>query len=90
MAACSSCGAPMVKVPVYGRDTKMPLDPEPHENGNVLWNRVDGVCLVLKHGQEQPGTWADKNVTRHKPHFATCPNADQHRQKGRRRGNRTP
>lgn len=58
---------------------RMPLDPEPAENGNVLIAEVGGedVATVLS-GHELAMARAER-----KPlflsHFATCPNARQHR-----------
>ena len=56
---------------------RMPLDPDPVDGGNI----------VLTREAESNGTPlaayvpADPGVMRHVSHFATCPNADQHRKR---------
>lgn len=66
---CTSCGAAIVWARTdTGRS--MPLDPDPVEGGNVQLG-ADGVARVV--GPLFGGT--------HKSHFATCPQAAQHRRK---------
>jgi len=48
----------------------MPLDPDPVPGGNV-WLLADGTAEIHAVG--------DPTAIRHVSHFATCPNANQHR-----------
>jgi len=76
---CSSCGAPIIfKQTVTGK--QMPLDAEPNADGNVQLGWIGGeeVALLLA----EPGDRAAAQIAGHllyMPHFATCPNADEHR-----------
>jgi hypothetical protein len=76
---CTSCQAIVLwaKTPT---GAKMPVNPEPDPTGNI----------VLSEGPK-PSDWPLATVThmsqapdkpRYKSHFATCPNAKQHRGKG--------
>jgi hypothetical protein len=96
---CTSCGAPIlwaqvlqldehgrwsrVKNPDTGRMKSMPVDfqPDPLKGNVVLFHReAEGiVCRVLKQGEEPP-----PGARLRTSHFATCPNANQHRRPGRR------
>jgi hypothetical protein len=68
---CKSCGAPIRwERTVNGKP--IPLDPEPVEDGN-LGIRDDG--RVYHQGEDA----LDLGVPLYKTHFATCPNADEHR-----------
>lgn len=69
MAKCRSCQAEIswYKTP---RGKNIPIDPEPHPDGNVQINEVDRVAIVV-----HPGTY----VPLYRSHFSTCPTADQHR-----------
>ena len=54
----------------------MPLDPDPHEDGNVMLTRSPaGTPQATLLG---PGDmlFMPEGATRHLPHFATCPNYD--------------
>jgi hypothetical protein len=77
---CRSCDAPVLWVETSaGR--KMPLDPEPVEDGNVvitaeapLGLRTEAVVLTKADlAQIHP------DRLRYRSHFSTCPHADQHR-----------
>src|SRR5690242_19617086 len=62
-----------------GRFRAMPVDWEPRPDGNVIvyWREGEGfVCRTLKNG-EQPRAGEKPRTS----HFATCPNAPQHRRK---------
>lgn len=79
MSRCRSCGAPILWARSWsGRS--MPVDAEPCDEGNLVIETESGgarVALVL--------TGDALAVTRrgpaplHRSHFATCPNASQHR-----------
>ena len=73
MAQCSSCYA-QIRWVVTENKKSMPLDAVPTK---------DGGWVIL---EDRPGPVArpvmpliDTNVTRWTAHWATCPNADQHR-----------
>ena len=86
--ACSSCGAPVLWAQILddhgqrvkrddGRMRSMPVDAEPSPAGNVVLFERPGegiVCRVLRRG-EQPRAGEKLRTS----HFATCPNAPQHR-----------
>lgn len=70
---CRSCNARIVwaKTPT---GATMPVDASPVSDGDlVLISGPQGWLAVRVHDNVEP----DK--PRHKSHFATCPNADQHR-----------
>lgn len=74
---CRSCGAEIF----YATTTTgkaMPLDVDPHPDGNVIVERQDGRlgCRVL--GNAAP---AARDEVRYRSHFATCPNAAAHRRR---------
>lgn len=68
MPRCKSCKQPIQWV-VTQFDKKLPIDPEPHPNGNIMLKN-DGAAVVVT--PDYPGT-------KYLSHFATCPNAKQHR-----------
>ena len=83
---CRSCLAEVAWV-VTSKGHRMPLDPEPCDDGNVVitgevppGHRDAGVPIViaLRKG-EQPLS----NQDRYMSHFATCRYAGQHRKKAR-------
>lgn len=79
-ARCGSCKADIVWAITVATGKRIPLDAQPSEDGNVAVHRdqVNGelIARVLKDG-EQTGPWEHRGVS----HFATCPNADQHRKR---------
>lgn len=73
---CRSCGAPMVWV-LTRSGGHMPLDPEPSPRGNIvleLGPNDQTVSRVLR-ADEEPAS----GQLRWLSHFATCPNAKEHR-----------
>lgn len=72
---CRSCGAKVF----WARTTQgalMPVDFEENQGGNIVIND-DGKIVVLR-----KDLFEDiKDVPRYNSHFATCPNAYQHRRK---------
>jgi hypothetical protein len=63
---------------VTDKGRRMPLDPEPVRDGNVVFTGEydDDVPRVrYLHRDEAP------DVPTYKSHFATCPNADAHRRR---------
>lgn len=72
---CRSCGAPILWA-VTDKGRRIPLDPEPSDDGNQFVYR--DVDAKLRATAREPARIAS---TRHVPHFATCPNARQHRRR---------
>jgi hypothetical protein len=60
----------------------MPLDRKPHPDGNVTTDD-NGLVEVIQDPAERDRLRRHHGARFYRPHFATCPNADQHR---RRRG----
>jgi hypothetical protein len=69
VSACRSCGASITWHPTPAGNL-MPVDAEPVEGGNLVV--VNGVALTAGMLDEGP---------RYVSHFATCPDADEHRHK---------
>jgi hypothetical protein len=70
MVVCRSCKAPIVWARHEFTRRAMPLDAEPVENGNVV---LEGnVARVV-------GPNVPVSGPRYVSHFATCPNAGEHR-----------
>jgi len=71
---CRSCGAAIIWAKTAG-GSSVPLDAEPVPNGNIVL-RSDGIAVYLKAADARPtgGCFVS--------HFATCPNAAQHRKRG--------
>lgn len=69
---CSTCKAPVFWA-ITAQRKRIPLDPEPVADGNVIV--VLGTAYVLK--DQNPVT-----DQRFRSHFATCPHAGQHRRRG--------
>lgn len=70
MATCRSCEAPITWAVTEG-GKRMPLDDVPSERGNIVY--VNGVTRAANA--------VDRDLKRplYTSHFATCPNAKQHR-----------
>ena len=73
MAQCDSCGAEILWVKTI-KGKSMPLDAQPVVDGNIVLLKAAAVILS-KEQLGQPG----RDGPRYKSHFATCPNASQHR-----------
>jgi hypothetical protein len=88
-ATCKSCGATIIWAHVTKKDGspgKMPFDPEPREDGThrMTVREVDGRAEVKAFwvaAKARDGFLADGGNLR-TSHFATCPNAEQHRRQG--------
>jgi hypothetical protein len=71
---CRSCQAPIIwAVTAEGR--KMPVDAAPHQDGRLVlsWKEDGWQVRVAPHGGSL--------TQRHRPHFATCPDADSWRKR---------
>lgn len=76
---CRSCGAPIVWAVTEAHRRRMPVDAEPVDGGNVLLS-TDDPPLAQVHAPGQASLFADAaNRPTYTSHFATCPQADQHR-----------
>lgn len=67
---CRSCGARIIWCSTV-RGKSMPVDWAPSDDGNLIIDG-DGVARVID-------LLSPKDSPRHKSHFATCPDADEHR-----------
>lgn len=84
---CKGCGAGIRMVPLAAGGV-MPVDIAPDPDGPV-WLRRDGgrwFARVLAAGGEQPA----RSSPRFRPHWATCPQADELRSRGPRTPAATP
>jgi hypothetical protein len=70
---CKSCFAPIIWAVTTG-GKRMPLDYDENEAGNVFYYERTGRCDVKTQQTPTP-----PGATRHFSHFATCPNASDHR-----------
>lgn len=68
MAFCKSCNA-VIEWHKTAEGRNIPLDPEPHQQGNLTFDSAMRVVYM------RPGS----KPRMYRSHFATCPNAAQHR-----------
>ncbi len=78
MAKCRSCGAEIRWI-VTASGRRMPLDAEPHPEGNIDADG-EGTGYVVK--GPQAGDTLIHGRPLYRSHFATCPFAAQHRKQG--------
>lgn len=67
-SVCKGCGATVWWVTTAANGKAMPLDPDPHPDGNV--EMVNGRAVVHPKGQPTLGATGE----RYMPHHATCTN----------------
>lgn len=75
MSECRSCHAPIVWAAWADTNKLVPLDPNPTLTGNVIrlaTTNHAGLPVIARATAEHTGT-------RYSTHFATCPNAAEHR-----------
>jgi hypothetical protein len=76
-SACRSCKQPIVWARAEGSDRWMPMNAEPDANGTHVLMGWDDPPVATKVGA---GELAFSEVReRYTSHFATCPNANDHR-----------
>lgn len=79
---CRSCNATIVWCET-ATGKRMPVDAEPHEGGTlVLISEGAGTRVLALHfdsGDQRAERARALRQRRHRSHFATCPNAGQHR-----------
>ena len=73
LSNCRSCSAEIRWVKTE-QGKNMPVDADPVDDGNLAVDWDQGVCHYLK-----PPDQDDYTGRRYTSHFATCPNAKQHR-----------
>lgn len=79
-AKCKSCGAAIYWTTNEATKRRMPVDAKPDSRGN-LWltqRKVDGKMELFNTRADGP---SDPQRNRWTSHFATCPSAQEHRQK---------
>jgi hypothetical protein len=72
MSVCKSCDAPIRWVKMAATGKSMPLDVQRSASGNIVLDEKTGLGGFALPGDERP---------RYVSHFATCPNAKQHRRR---------
>lgn len=81
-ARCRTCRAPVVWA-VLPSGRRIPLDPEPDPAGRVRLEAIgpgtDRAAVVLNTGDAEDARAAGEAL--YTSHFATCPQADQHRRR---------
>lgn len=79
-ATCTSCGAQIIFFKTE-KGKRIPLDPAPNASGNVvLVKRISDGKEIAK----TLGPWSGEEyhaLPHYKTHFATCPNAAEHRRR---------
>ena len=74
-ARCKTCDAPLIWARFAESNKPVPLAAEPDPNGRTVFV---GAGIVRVRGKNEPAP-AGRSYT---SHFATCPDADQHRLPG--------
>jgi hypothetical protein len=74
VSSCRSCNAPVLWV-ATATGKQMPIDAIPVPDGNIILD-TDRIAHVLPDAAQPP-----PDVLRYVSHFATCPNATQHRRR---------
>lgn len=74
--ACRSCDAPVWWVITAAAGQRMPLDADPDPDGSIEMVMVGGLWLASVLEQTEALFDVDGSV-RWRPHFASCPYADQ-------------
>lgn len=75
---CRSCHAPILWVTTT-KGADMPVDPEPSSDGNVQLTAHGDLLFAHVLGTHHAAAAREHDTPLHQSHFATCPNAAQHR-----------
>ena len=81
MSACRSCSAPVEWVVVAASNKRMPLDPKPVEDGNVIRLSGDTVRVLTADDLASRKLWPGGPGPLWRSHFSTCSDADAWRRK---------
>lgn len=82
MSECRSCHQPIEWVIVAKSGKRMPIDPDPVEGGNIAkLPDDDDETGAARVEYVAPGGMLVDDRPVYVSHFATCPQADQHRRK---------
>ena len=73
LSCCRSCGV-SIHWCVTEKGERIPMDDFPHEDGNMVIVVENHVCVARK-----PLLLLERDLPRYRSHFATCPQADEHR-----------
>jgi hypothetical protein len=80
VSVCRSCGAPILWATTAAGGKRIPLDPDPQPDGNLLLTYPSpGSAPLAVH--VDPEQLALDDQLRYLTHFVTCPQADQHRKR---------
>lgn len=92
LGRCDGCRRPIEWVITEAKRARMPIDPEPVADGNLVKLPTpceDGTEIVryLTKAElaNEGGSLFDAPTDRYVSHFATCPDAKRFRKKGKRR-----
>lgn len=77
LGRCRSCPQ-QIRWAITAKGKRIPLDPDPFDDGNVTLELVAGVWHATVHGD--PAS-IPADAKRFISHFATCPNAGRHRRR---------
>jgi hypothetical protein len=81
---CRTCGAPIRWAVHVATGNRLPLDVEAREDGNlgvVEWQEPSGRALAVPIVAVNPSPGSQATAYRYTSHFATCPQAAEHRRK---------
>lgn len=94
---CHSCGVP-IRFGLTAKGKRMPMDPTPVEDGNVVMDRLEQVMDQLAAGDQfspgqalphvrvlAKGEVVDPDVPRYVSHFSTCTAPKRHRREDHKR-----
>ena len=85
---CKTCGAPIVWISMLGSGKKMPVNEDPVlvllSHGTEKFITPNGVVVTGCRIGDGYDDYPDDNVVEaYESHFATCPQANEHRRRGK-------
>lgn len=78
MSVCRSCKAPLLWARTEATGKAIPLDAEPHPDGNVIIVREGARDVARVLGPLEVAA-LDPSMERFMPHFQSCPNGSEFR-----------